>query len=743
MTLPAPGPEAPAASRARRVRVPVVLQVDESECGAACLGMVLAHYGRVVPLTEIAEACGVSRDGAQAAPIERAAAAYGLQVTTHEGPLRLADDDLLPQIVSWRASHWVVLEGYDAGSVKVTDPEVGPSTVTLEDATRLYGGTTLLAEPGPGFTTGATDTPLVRDLRARLRPARAGVALGMVAGLFLLVPGLILPLIVTQLATAVLQPKGGNNPLPLVAALLTASGLIGVLTLLQGLFLARVQARLTTSGSFRLVDHLLHLPVRYFSQRSDGMAVTRLDQVYFVYYLLTGPLIGAGVAAVGLVAYAVVMVAFSPLLAAVVVGALVVNLGVLVVVSRRRRGLNLLQLRQSSRLAGLSVSLVSNIEAVKASGGDDAAFERWAGHQASYLLAGQKVGRLRNGPATLPALLAALTSVALIVLGAASVIAGTLSLGVLVGFQALATSFLAPVNQLATLLRQAPTARARLAEVNDVLDSPTDPAFTRGAPEGVLGSSEHHAGGDASTGGTTPLRGSLDVRGLEFGYARAGDPVVTGVDLTLVPGSRVALVGGSGSGKSTLVKLILGLHEPWSGEILFDARPRAGWDRRHLTRAVSFVDQRIMLFQGTVRENLTLWDDSVTTDQLIAAARDACIHDDIMRRAGGYDAEVQEGGRNFSGGQRQRLEIARALVLDPAILVLDEATSALDTETEKRIDRNLRRRGATCLIVAHRLSTVRDCDEIVVLDGGQVVQRGTHDQLVGQGGRYAQLVTAE
>ncbi len=713
------------------MRVPVVLQVDDAESGAACLGMVLAHFGRVVPLAELAGACEVVGLGTTAEVLAAAATAYGLQPSVHHRPLdRLTEGDELPQILQWQ-NGWVVLEGYDDAALRLIDPDVGFCTVHRDDAERLYRGTAIAAEPGPAFTTGSADTSVVRDLRRRLRPARVGIYLAIVAGLFLLVPGLVLPLVVTQLATAVLEPRSGGNVVPLLAALVVSTVLVGVLTLLQGWFQARVQARVTVAGSFRLVDHLLRLPVRYFAQRPDGMAAARLEQVYFVHWLLTGPLISAGVAVVGLVVYGVVMVAFSPLLAAVVVGALLLNVTLLVVIATRRRELNLVLVRQGTRLTGLSVGVLSNVEAIKASGGDDAAFERWAGHQADYLQAGQKVGRLNNIPAAVPVLLAALTSLVLVTVGAAAVIDGSLSLGVLVGFQALATSFLLPIGRLATLLRQAQTARARLAEVNDILQTPQDPAFALASPT------------TTATGLTTPLRGALDVRRVEFGYARTGDPVVSDVSLALRPGTRVALVGGSGSGKSTVVKLVLGLHEPWSGEVLFDGHPRADWDRRHLTQAVACVDQRVLLFEGTVRDNLTLWDPTIDSDQLIAAARDACIHDDIVSRAGGYDAPVQEGGRNFSGGQRQRLEIARALVLDPAVLVLDEATSALDTETEKRIDRNLRRRGATCLIVAHRLSTIRDCDEIVVLEQGAVVERGTHDDLLARGGRYAQLVAAE
>jgi ABC-type bacteriocin/lantibiotic exporter with double-glycine peptidase domain len=526
--------------------------------------------------------------------------------------------------------------------------------------------------------------------------------------------------------------------------------LIGVLTLVQQWFLARLQTRLTVSGSFRLVDHLLHLPVQYFTQRFPGVIVSRLDQVDSITQLLAGPLVTAGVATVGLVIYAAVMIAYSPLLAGLAVIASLLNIAALWYVSRRRDAANQLQLRESSRLTGLGMSMVSTIEAVKTSGAEDSAFERWAGFQARYLLASQDMGRLTNGLSVVPTTLSSFTTVLVLAIGGVAVMSGSLSLGILVGFQALMASFLSPIGQLVSLAQQAQTAQGQLMQVNDVFNTGADEQFT---PEAERASTAQGAGSASTTDTvasspsaclpTARLGGALELRDVEFGYTRVGKPLISGFNLSVAPGSRVALVGASGSGKSTLVKLMLGLYEPWQGEILFDGRPRRAWDRALITTSVSFVDQRIMLFEGTVRDNLTLWDTSVVQDDLITAARDACIHDDIVTRTGGYESAIQGGGRNFSGGQRQRLEIARALVLDPSILILDEATSALDTETEQRIDRNLRRRGATCVIVAHRLSTIRDCDEIIVLDAGQIVQRGTHDELVARSGRYAELVEAE
>jgi ABC-type bacteriocin/lantibiotic exporter with double-glycine peptidase domain len=339
------------------------------------------------------------------------------------------------------------------------------------------------------------------------------------------------------------------------------------------------------------------------------------------------------------------------------------------------------------------------------------------------------MGRLTNGLSVVPTTLASLTSVLVLTIGGLQVLNGSLTLAILVGFQALMSSFLSPISSMVSLAQQAQVAQGQLVQINDVLRNPIDPQFSEDAHPAAVAQAR--------------LDGRLELRDITFGYNPTSPALIEGFSLSVAPGQRVALVGGSGSGKTTIVRLILGLYAPWSGEILFDGKPRDQWPRTLITTSVAFVDQRIMLFEGTVADNLTLWDSTVPMTHLIKAASDACIHDDIVSRTGGYLSAVQEGGRNFSGGQRQRLEIARALTLDPSIVVLDEATSALDSDTERIIDRNLRRRGITSVIVAHRLSTIRDCDEIIVLDGGRIVQRGTHDDLLAQGGRYATLIEAE
>jgi len=335
----------------------------------------------------------------------------------------------------------------------------------------------------------------------------------------------------------------------------------------------------------------------------------------------------------------------------------------------------------------------------------------------------------------LPTLLSAFSSMLVLVIGGLRVMDGHLSIGMLVAFQGLMQSFLAPVNSLVSFGSSLQELEGNLVRLDDVLRNPIDPQLK-------AESKGQEAMGEAKIQNPR-LQGAIALHHLTFGYSRLAAPLIEDLNLQLKPGQRVALVGGSGSGKSTVAKLVSGLYEPWSGDISFDGQLREHISRQILTNSVAMVEQDILMFGGTVRENLTLWDATVPEKHLVQACRDAAIHEVILALPGGYDAELSEGAVNLSGGQRQRLEIARALVNNPAILVMDEATSALDTETEKIIDRNLRQRGCTCLIVAHRLSTIRDCDEIIVLERGKVAQRGTHEDLWQVDGVYSRLIRTE
>lgn len=725
--LPVPTPTPVTFPRKRR-KVPTVLQMEETECGAAALGMVLASFGRFVPLEELRAACGVSRDGSRASNMLTAARSYGMVAKGFRRPFDKLPEGDLPQILFWRFSHWVVLEGFTPDALLINDPADGRRKVPLEEARQAYSGISLYCEPGPDFVKGGSRAGWVKDLAAMGRVGRAGFILAAIAGLFLVVPGVLVPLFTTVFVNIVIAAAVPADITGLLIAVAVAAVLIGVLTLVQQMFLARLQTRITVSGSYKLVDHLLHLPVQFFTQRFPGVLVGRLDQVDSISSLLAGPLVTSLVSLVGLVIYALAMVLYSPLLTGIAIALSLINILALWYVARQRDSANQLMLRENARLNGLGMSTIANIESVKTSGAEDSAFERWAGFQARSLEASQTMGKLTNGLSVVPSTLASMTSVLVLIIGGLQVMHGELSLGVLVGFQSLISSFLTPISEMVNLATQTQTAQGQLVQINDVFRNEVDEQFED--REDTFDPTER-------------LAGTLELRDVEFGYARTGKPLISGFNLTVAPGQRVALVGGTGSGKTTIVRLIMGLYRPWKGQVLFDGKPREAWDRTLITTSVAFVDQQIMLFEGTVRDNLTLWDTSVRQADLIQAARDACIHDDITSRTGGYESVVEESGRNFSGGQRQRLEIARALVPDPSILVLDEATSALDSDTEQAIDRNLRRRGATSIIVAHRLSTIRDCDEIIVLSGGSIVQRGTHDELIATGGEYASLIEAE
>ncbi|MBD2463074.1 NHLP family bacteriocin export ABC transporter peptidase/permease/ATPase subunit [Oscillatoria sp. FACHB-1407] len=721
-----------------RVRTPTVLQMEAVECGAASLSMILGYYGRYVPLAELREACGVSRDGVTAANILKAARQYGLVAKGFKKSLESLRQLRPPFIVFWQFNHFLVVDGFRGDRVYLNNPAAGPMTVSDPEFDEGYTGVVLVLEPGAEFQRGGKKPGIVPALVSRLRGSVGALLYCVVAGFLLVIPNLALPVFSQVFIDSVLI-NGRQDWLPyILLGVLLAVGLQGLLTLLQLRYLRGLKIKLAVSLSSRFLWHVLCLPVNFYAQRYAGEISSRVNLNDAVADVLSGRLTTTIISAVLVVFYAIAMLQYDLVLTLIVIFFSAINVLTLQWVARQRIDANLRLAQDYGKASGVAIAGLQSMETLKASGLESDFFARWAGYYTKAINAQQELGIISKALGILPSLLSALTALCLLAIGGWQVINGRLSIGMLVAFQLLTVSFQQPVNRLVRFGSTLQDLQGNLQRLDDVLSNAIDPQLIDQAPDPVAT--------QYATPVKTPthrLQGYIDLKDITYGYNPLESPLIENFNLSVKPGQRIALVGGSGSGKSTLAKVIAGLFEPWSGTIYFDGVEKQNIARSILTNSIAVVEQEILLFAGTVRDNLTLWDTTVPDAALRRACQDAAIEEVILAAPGGYDALLLEGASNLSGGQRQRLEIARALVNNPSIVIMDEATSALDTESERLIDLRLRQRGCTCLIVAHRLSTIRDCDEIVVLERGKVVQRGTHDELWKQAGYYAQLIQSE
>jgi ATP-binding cassette subfamily C protein len=731
--------------RRQRAKTPTLLQMEAVECGAAALGILLGYYGKILPLPELRQACGVSRDGSKAANILKAAKAFGMEAKGYKKELEQLPSLTPPYIVFWDFNHFLVVEGFGPQRVYLNDPATGPRTVTFQEFDEGYTGVVLVCQPGPDFQPGGKKPSVVRALWERLRSSLGALAYCVLAGFLLTLVGLVVP-VFSQVFVDEILVQGRHQWLrPLIIGMAVAAILQGLLTLLQLRYLRRLKIKLSVGMSSRFLWHILRLPVGFYAQRFAGEISNRTSLNNQVADVLSGELATTVIDVVMVVFYALLMVQYDWVLTLFGVSFAAINIGTLRWLSRKRVDTNQRLVQEYGKTSGIAIAALQGIETLKASGLESDFFARWSGYYTKAINSQQELGLTNQTFSVLPALLNALLSMLLLVVGGLRVMDGHLSIGMLVAFQGLMQSFLTPVNNLVNFGSTLQELEGNLIRLDDVLQNPTDaqvPGHDRNTRmEDIKVQYPALNGPEPAT--AVKLSGQVELKHLTFGYSPLDPPLIENLSLSIQPGQRVAFVGGSGSGKSTVAKLVSGLYAPWSGEIRFDGQPRQAIPRKILTNSVAMVEQDILLFEGTVRENLTLWDATVPNLNLVRACKDAAIHDVVMALPGGYDADLSEGGLNLSGGQRQRLEIARALVQNPSILIMDEATSALDTESERIIDQNLRRRGCTCIIVAHRLSTIRDCDEIIVLERGKVVQRGTHQSLWQQEGVYARLLHTE
>lgn len=709
----------------RRVRTPTVLQMEAVECGAACLAIVLAHHGRHVPLEELRVACGVSRDGSKASNMVKAARTYGLTAGGKRYDLGDFAAATLPAIVFWNFNHFVVVEGFGPDVVYINDPAFGPRKVSRAEFGRAYTGVTLAFEPGPDFRKGGSPPSLVRALAPRLSGSGAAFAFIVLATLALVLPGLVLPIFTQVFVDEYLIGRAGGGLAPLLLAMAVAMLLRMVLTWLQQGQLLRLETRLALASSGAFFWHVLRLPVAFFNQRYAGDIGQRVAANDRLAQLLAGEVATNAVSVVSVLFYTAVMLQYDVLLTLAGLAIIALNLLVLRALSRRRKDDNIRLLQDRGKLLAATMGGIDTIETIKATGGEADFFVRWSGHMAKVANAEQSLALNTRLLAVLPGLLSGLVTVAILGLGGMRVIEGRMTVGMLVAFQGLMAGLSLPVLKLMGLAGQMQEIEGDLTRLDDIQKSPVDVQTSEPALQASATSAR------------------LELAGVTFGYSRLEPPLIEGFDLVLEPGRRIALVGASGSGKSTVARLVTGVFRPWEGEVRIGGRPRETIAPEQLQAILGSVDQDIYLFAGTVRDNLTLWDPTTPQEDMIQAARDAHIHDVVASRPLGYESPVDEAGANFSGGQRQRLEIARALAARPSILVLDEATAALDPLTEQQIDLAIRRRACACLIIAHRLSTIRDCDEIVVMDRGRIAARGTHDQLMAGSDHYRDLIRTD
>ena len=710
-------------------KVPVIMQLEALECGAASLAMVMAYYGKWVPLEQVRADCGVSRDGSNAKNISKAARSYGFKVQAFSRtPKSIKEKGKFPCIIHWNFNHFVVLDGFKGKYACINDPAKGFVKVGPEELDKAFTGITINITPTDTFEPSGKKKSTLDFARKRLIGAGAAVAFVMLTTVITSLFGIINPIMSKIFMDRLLTGQNRNWLMPFIGVMTALAAVQIIVAWAQTIYSLKINGKMAVIGSTQYMWKVLHMPMEFFSQRMAGDIQSRQATNATIAGTLVDTFAPLLLNTIMMVFYLVLMLKQSLLLTAIGISTLVINIFMSRIISEKRINITRVMQRDSAKLGATTVAGIEMIETIKASGAENGFFQKWAGYQASVNAQEVKAAKMNNYLGMIPMFLTTVADYAVMVMGIYFVMNGEFTLGALQMFQGFLGSFMAPAMTLVSAGQTIQEMRTQMERVEDVMQYPVDKnAIEDSGEEQTL----------------KKLKGNIELKNISFGYSKLADPLISDFSMNIKPGGRVAFVGTSGCGKSTLSKLISGLYEPWSGEILFDGKPRCEHARSVMTGSVAVVDQDITLFEGTIADNIKMWDESIKDFEMILAARDAQLHDDIMAREGGYQCKLTSGGRDLSGGQRQRMEIARVLAQDPSIIILDEATSALDAKTEYEVVKSIKNRGITCIVIAHRLSTIRDCDEIVVFDHGRVMERGTHEELMELNGAYAELISEE
>lgn len=709
-------------------KVPVIMQMEALECGAAALTMILAYYEKWIPLEQVRADCGVSRDGSNAKNILRAARNYGFTAKGYRyEPEELKKNGKFPCIIHWNFNHFLVLNGFRGNKALLNDPAKGTYSVSMETFDQSFTGVCLMFEPSESFEPSGKQKSVVAFAKKKMKGAGVAAAFTIITTIIASLIGIIQPAFSRIFLDRLLTGKNPDWVMPFIYALVALSIVQVIVSFIKAIYSARIDAKIAAVGNTTFMWKVLRLPMEFFSQRMAGDIQLRKNSNASVSNSLVGTFAPLAIEAFMMIFYFVVMLRYSVMLTLIGLMSIVINMLMSKIISHKRINLTRVQSRDSGKLAGSTVAGIEMIETIKAGGAENGYFEKWSGYQANVNVQSVKFEKINQYLGLVPQLVSSLTNTAVLIIGVYLTFNGQFTVGMVMAFQGMLASFMTPATQLITAGQTLQEMRTQMERIEDVMEYPADPACENDCSD----ENEEYS----------KLSGAVEMKNITFGYSKLTEPLIKDFNLSLKPGSRVAFVGTSGCGKSTLSKLISGLYQPWSGEILFDGKPMTKINRSIFTGSLAVVDQDVILFEDTIANNIKMWDTSIEDFEMIMAARDAQLHEDIMQRDGGYNYKLTEGGKDFSGGQRQRMEIARVLAQDPTIIILDEATSALDAKTEYEVVKAIKDRGITCIVVAHRLSTIRDCDEIIVMDNGNVVERGTHDELYALDGFYTKLVT--
>ncbi|MHB8127908.1 MAG: NHLP family bacteriocin export ABC transporter peptidase/permease/ATPase subunit [Mobilitalea sp.] len=714
------------ARKIKRVKVPTVYQMEATECGAASLCMILKYFGKNISLEKVRIACGVSRDGSNALHLLRAAKSYGLVTKAYKKSYQALRREIPPMIIHWNFSHFVVYEGCNEKYIFINDPASGHKKVLHAEAEKSFTGIALGFKTGEDFEKLREQNGILRFIRSNIKNEHGSIIYMVLMGLCLIMPGLVIPVFSSIFIDEVLLQQHTELFSLILGGMLITVLFQCILSFSQQFFLSKLQNKMVLLSSWKFMDHILKLPVEFFNQRDASDISNRISNNEDISNFLSGELAVNVLHFITSSFYLTLMLIYNIKLTGIVFILMLVEFLFVKLVSPLVEEQNIMLQQETGKLTGSIVNGISSIDSLKAAGIENEYTSKVYAHQANCLEKEQETGVISRILNAGTGFSTKLMTILIMFIGGMDVINGNMTTGSLIAFNIIVAGFLAPVHELARFGTRIQGVKASINRVNDILNYEVDKQFLPSETNWDM------------TG--AKLNGKVSIRNLRFGYNLLDKPLLEEISFEINPGKSIAIVGASGSGKSTVSKLIAGLFHPWSGEILFDGVNIEHIREEVLCSSVAMVSQELVFFPGTILENITLGDDTISDSQVINAAKDACIHDVITARREGYEHLLSEGGRNFSGGQLQRIEIARTLAKNPTVMILDEATSALDPLTELNIINNIKRRGCTLIIIAHRLSTIRNCDEIIVLDNGAIIQRGTHEDLKIVQGSYAELL---